>query len=198
MSPPLSLPVSLSLRLSATSNRVFLARAIRRQMPRVYIVEAANGLLAVEAVRASMALPTSRGTSSSAYVAAATTLPFTAILMVRDNGEEGRGRGFILGFGFTETFRMTHDVSLLHTTSPPNYSPSSSILQDKEMPHMDGYDATDVIRGMGYKGAIIGLTGNAGVADSVDFMRHGVNAVVVKPVRVAELLDILEQHIGGE
>ena len=62
------------------------------------------------------------------------------------------------------------------------------ILMDFIMPHMDGPTATREIRSLGYKGLIIGVTGNALPADTESFLTHGANRVLVKPLRV-EVLD---------
>ena len=62
------------------------------------------------------------------------------------------------------------------------------ILMDFIMPHMDGPTATREIRSLGYKGLIIGVTGNALPADTESFLTHGANRVLVKPLRV-EILD---------
>ena len=62
------------------------------------------------------------------------------------------------------------------------------ILIDFIMPHMDGPTATKEIRTLGYKGLIIGVTGNALPADVAFFLAQGVDRVLVKPLRV-ELLE---------
>ena len=42
----------------------------------------------------------------------------------------------------------------------------------------------------------MGLTGASTPADLAGFIAHGVNACAVKPVKAAELLDLLERHLG--
>lgn len=69
------------------------------------------------------------------------------------------------------------------------------VLMDKEMQRMDGYTATRALREMGYRGIVLGVTANALGTDVAEFMRHGVNAVVTKPVNVGVLLDIVERHM---
>jgi CheY-like chemotaxis protein len=63
-------------------------------------------------------------------------------------------------------------------------------------PSQDGHEATETLRAMGYEGVVIGLTGNATVEDLHAFMAHGADATCVKPVKVAELLEVLENAIG--
>lgn len=48
---------------------------------------------------------------------------------------------------------------------------------------------------MGYRGIIIGVTAHALGTDIAEFVRHGVNAVVTKPVNVGTLLDIIERNL---
>ena len=60
------------------------------------------------------------------------------------------------------------------------------VLMDSCMPEMDGPSATRIIRDMGFKGLILGVTGNALPEDVADFMACGANAVLVKPLNVNE------------
>ena len=67
------------------------------------------------------------------------------------------------------------------------------ILMDFIMPVMDGPTASKAIRDIGYKGIIIGVTGNALPADIDTFLSHGADRVLTKPFRLEILLrDILE------
>ena len=60
---------------------------------------------------------------------------------------------------------------------------------------MDGYAATRALRALGFRGLIIGVTGNALEADVAAFIAEGVDAVVSKPVSVPALLHVIEDHI---
>ena len=51
------------------------------------------------------------------------------------------------------------------------------------------------MRTLGFRGAVIGLTGHASEDDANAFLARGADAVVVKPVRVEELLEVLEKHV---
>ena len=56
------------------------------------------------------------------------------------------------------------------------------IFMDYQMPVMDGPTAIKAIRAMGFKGRIVGLTGNALQSDQ-DYMREsGANSILLKPV----------------
>ena len=56
-----------------------------------------------------------------------------------------------------------------------------------------GPTATKAIREMGYKGAIIGVTGNVLSSDMSNFLAHGADKVLSKPVGI----DTSESTITG-
>lgn len=69
------------------------------------------------------------------------------------------------------------------------------ILMDIQMPHMDGYQATQVIRkldGARSQIPIIALTANAFEEDRQKAFACGMNAHVVKPIDMEQLLDALD------
>ena len=53
---------------------------------------------------------------------------------------------------------------------------------------MDGPSATEAIRGLGYRGPVIGVTGNAMQHDIDHFLLKGANRVMIKPVDITALL----------
>jgi CheY-like chemotaxis protein len=57
------------------------------------------------------------------------------------------------------------------------------ILCDNVMPNMIGPDAVERIRAMGYTSPILGVTGNMVKSDVDDFLAHGCNEVLAKPLR---------------
>ena len=56
------------------------------------------------------------------------------------------------------------------------------ILMDYQMPHMDGPTAIRKIRSLGYKGSIVGLTGNVMDSQQDDMLDAGADKVLQKPV----------------
>jgi len=109
----------------AVSNRKMLCRVIRNRCS--VIVEADNGLNAVDMVKASLAASGSLATNSC------TCQPFDLIIM------------------------------------------------DFIMPVMDGPTAIKEIRGLGYTGLILGLTGNVLDSDKNLMVKNGANFVLTKP-----------------
>ena len=59
------------------------------------------------------------------------------------------------------------------------------ITMDYQMPVMDGVTATRHIRQIGYKGQIIGITGNALGEDVNTFLSSGADVVLTKPLTIA-------------
>eukprot|EP00597_Dinobryon_sp_UTEXLB2267_P001423 CAMPEP_0170066180 /NCGR_PEP_ID=MMETSP0019_2-20121128/5969_1 /TAXON_ID=98059 /ORGANISM="Dinobryon sp., Strain UTEXLB2267" /LENGTH=549 /DNA_ID=CAMNT_0010273195 /DNA_START=444 /DNA_END=2089 /DNA_ORIENTATION=+ len=55
------------------------------------------------------------------------------------------------------------------------------IVMDNLMPVMNGQDACELMRSMGYNGIILGLTGNALPKDLAEYRSRGANAVLTKP-----------------
>lgn len=60
------------------------------------------------------------------------------------------------------------------------------ILMDNHMPRMNGRDAVRMIRYLGFKGRIVGVTGDAMDEDIEKFIESGVNVVLSKPLRPEE------------
>ena len=57
-----------------------------------------------------------------------------------------------------------------------------AILMDASMPTLDGMQAAKRVRELGFRGKIFGVTGNAFQSDIDDFIKHGADEVIVKPV----------------
>ena len=71
-----------------------------------------------------------------------------------------------------------------------------AILIDYEMPKMNGPEAIQAIRKLGFNGKIIGLTGNS-KASLVDNMYHaGADEVFIKPINSAILRNILRNILN--
>jgi CheY-like chemotaxis protein len=70
----------------------------------------------------------------------------------------------------------------------------AAILMDYQMPIMDGPTAIREIRRLGYRGPIIGVTGNALPCDRDVMVSAGANLVLTKPVDP----DMLEELLRGE
>lgn len=66
-----------------------------------------------------------------------------------------------------------------------------AILTDWVMPEMDGLESTKLIRALGYKGHIVGISGNALEEDRDSFLKAGASHVFVKPLDMDLLIETL-------
>jgi CheY-like chemotaxis protein len=63
-----------------------------------------------------------------------------------------------------------------------------AVLMDSSMPKMTGPEAAVARRGLGFLGAIIGLSGNI---DPSEFVSAGADKVMIKPVSLVQLTECL-------
>jgi CheY-like chemotaxis protein len=63
------------------------------------------------------------------------------------------------------------------------------------MPKMDGIEATEKIRAMGYKNPIVALTANAVAGQSEIFLSSGFDAFISKPIDIRMMDDTLKRFI---
>ena len=71
-------------------------------------------------------------------------------------------------------------------------APYDIILMDCQMPEMDGPTAIAEIRRLGYKGIILGLTGNALISDRDVMLKSGADGVLVKPLNMQLFRQLLK------
>ena len=71
------------------------------------------------------------------------------------------------------------------------------VLTDMEMPHMDGLEATQTMREMGYTGPIYALTGNTSLVDVKRCFAAGCDGHLAKPVDRQQLYTLLNNCLGG-
>lgn len=71
--------------------------------------------------------------------------------------------------------------------------PHDVVLTDLFMPEMAGDQLTSALRDMGFGGTIIGMTAASIGEDFAGFENAGTDAVIIKPVRMEDLLDLLSR-----
>lgn len=76
------------------------------------------------------------------------------------------------------------------------------ILMDIQMPNMDGYQATKLIRQFADEEKanipIVAMTANAFEEDKREAIAAGMNGHIAKPIQVDRLLSILAETIGQQ
>jgi len=72
------------------------------------------------------------------------------------------------------------------------------VFMDHMMPKMDGIEAAKIMRGMGYKHAIIALTANALIGQEKMFLNNGFDDFISKPIDSREMNHILNEFIRNK
>jgi PAS domain S-box-containing protein len=76
--------------------------------------------------------------------------------------------------------------------------PFDVILMDVQMPVMDGYTATRILREKGLETPIVALTANAMKGFEKECLASGFTAYMTKPIDIDALLEMLAERLGGE
>jgi CheY-like chemotaxis protein len=111
--------------------------------------------------------------------------------------------------GFASTTNITSNTTILTTSSgdsnglnggeddcmkailsqsKTNYH---ACILDNYMPNMNGTEAAEKLRELGYQGLIVGLTGDGGDESLNEFRKKGANFVLTKPLQIQLLVDII-------
>ena len=131
------------------------------------------------------------------------TLDFSGkhILLVKDNELNAE-----IGIELLNTFKVIIDLAKngeecikILEKMPEGYY--DLILMDIQMPIMDGYEATKIIRSFNNKNAqipIIAMTANAFEEDRKHALQLGMNEHLAKPVDIEKLKDVLTKYFNHE
>ena len=69
------------------------------------------------------------------------------------------------------------------------------VFMDHMMPDMDGLEATEIIRGLGYTYPIVALTATEEAGQEDIFLQNGFDGFIAKPINMAQLSAVLHQFV---
>lgn len=126
-----------------------------------------------------------------------TTLEGSHILLVEDNALNREIIHGMLSFSgiVIQDANNGQEAVDFYQANPSLYE---LILMDIQMPIMDGYEATKIIRALDQKIPIVALTANAMVADIQKTQSYGMNEHLNKPIEVEKLFNALLTYISAK
>ena len=157
----------------------------------------AGSLEGVRIFSASQARAQLRAVKTSAPEPVAVTTVACRILLAEDGPDNQKLIGLILrkaGAEVTvaENGRVAVDAAL---AAERDGRPFDLVFMDMQMPELDGYEATRLLRARGYHRPIVALTAHAMTHDRDRCLRAGCNDYVTKPVARQALIEMVRRHV---
>ncbi|UCE58761.1 MAG: response regulator [Phycisphaerales bacterium] len=116
------------------------------------------------------------------------------ILLAEDSPDNQRLIGHVLNRAGAEAVVVDNGKQGVNTVLGAQDAgrPFCVVLMDMQMPVMDGYEATRMLRDKGYRGLIIALTAHAMQGDREKCIRAGCDEYTTKPIDRHGLLHLIE------
>jgi CheY-like chemotaxis protein/anti-sigma regulatory factor (Ser/Thr protein kinase) len=139
-----------------------------------------------------------RASEAPAAVSASAPLPMHGRVLLAEDGADNR-RLIVrlleksgMEVGVAENGRVALEVGL---SAWREGEPYDLILMDMQMPEMDGYQATALLRAAGYPGPIVALTAHALATDRERCLAAGCDEYASKPIRSDALRALLARFV---
>ena len=142
----------------------------------------------------------STGDTGAAEPPSAIPVRSARVLVAEDSLDSQRLMQFLLQRMEMEVVTADNGQAALDAIDRANADgkPIEMVLMDMQMPIIDGYTATPMLRQRGYTGPIIALTANATQKDSDHCLNIGCDEFLTKPVQLQALRDIVQHYFSSE
>ena len=117
-----------------------------------------------------------------------------AVLVVDDGAENRELVRLVLEAAGLRVEQAEHGAAALERVAATGYA---LVLMDVQMPVMDGFTATRLMRERGHRMPILALTANAMKGFEADIVAAGFSGHLTKPVDIDAMLATIAQHLGG-
>ena len=134
--------------------------------------------------------PTLEPPDTAALPSSVPTALYGRVLLAEDGPDNQRLISFVLKrAGADVTVVENGQLAVVQALSAwMEGQPFDAIVMDMQMPAMDGYEATRILRARGYPGPIIALTAHAMVEDRQKCIDAGCDDYATKPINRQKLL----------
>ncbi|MCS7272808.1 MAG: ATP-binding protein [Fimbriimonadales bacterium] len=141
------------------------------------------------------ASPVEQLKSQATSEATAFALTGVRILLAEDNAVNRKVATHLLKRWGAEVECACNGIEAVEKATSASYD---LILMDCQMPEMDGYEATKVLRARGIQTPIIALTANTLQGEREKCLACGMNDYLTKPIRAEELQQVLVRWLGAQ
>jgi CheY-like chemotaxis protein/HPt (histidine-containing phosphotransfer) domain-containing protein len=117
------------------------------------------------------------------------------VLVVDDGAENRELVRLVLESAGLQVSQAEHGAAALERVATERFA---LVLMDVQMPVMDGYTATRLMRERGYRMPVLALTANAMKGFEAEIDAAGFSGHLTKPVDIDVMLATLAQHLQGE